>query len=60
MLVCFALSTGLPAVYWAYLTWENRRRASKLAAAGGEAVYIHNEEFLDLTDKEQVHFIYIK
>ena len=60
MLVCFALATALPAIYWLYLTWENHRRASRLAAAGGEVVYIRNEEFLDLTDKEQAHFVYIK
>lgn len=60
MLVCFAMSTVFPAFYWLYITYENRRRAMKLAASGEENVIIENEEFLDKTDKEQLHFVYIK
>jgi hypothetical protein len=31
-----------------------------LAASGEADVVVENEEFLDMTDKEQAHFVYIK
>lgn len=60
MLVCFAMATVFPAFYWLYITWENRRRAKLLADSGEANAVVENEEFLDMTDKEQVHFVYIK
>ena len=60
MLIFFALATVLPVFYWFYITWENKRRVAKLAASGEGQIFIKNEEFLDLTDKQQAHFVYIK
>jgi MFS transporter, ACS family, allantoate permease len=60
MLVCFAMATAFPALYWLYITWENNKRAKRLAASTESNIHVENEEFLDLTDKEQRHFVYIK
>ncbi|EXJ92787.1 hypothetical protein A1O3_01339 [Capronia epimyces CBS 606.96] len=60
MLITFALLTVFPVGLYLYLTWLNRKKDAALIRAGGEVVYTHNEEFLDLTDREQLHFRYSK
>ncbi|EXJ79503.1 hypothetical protein A1O1_08767 [Capronia coronata CBS 617.96] len=60
MLITFTLLTVAPVGLFVYLTWLNKQKQKHLIQAGGEHVYAHNEEFLDLTDKEQVHFRYSK
>jgi ACS family allantoate permease-like MFS transporter len=40
--------------------WLNRRKEKFLRESGGEDVYVRNEEFMDLTDREQIHFVYSK
>jgi hypothetical protein len=60
MLITFTLLTVAPLGMYAYLTWQNKKRDAALMSSGGEDVYTENEEFLDLTDKEQIHFRYAK
>lgn len=60
MIVCFCLTQIMPVIIYAYITWLNKKRAAKLEALGDSAAYVHNEEFLDQTDCEQVRFVYIK
>jgi len=60
MIVTFAIIMLSPGLHWLYLTWEDRKRDERAVQTAGEDVYVHNEEFLDLTDKQQVHFRYTK
>jgi MFS family permease len=60
MLITFTLLTVAPIGMYAYLTWKNRKRDAAIVQGGGENVYTENEEFLDLTDQEQIHFRYAK
>jgi len=60
MVICFSISCAAPPFYYAYITWLNKSRAKKLLATGEANVVIKNEEFYDLTDKEQHHFVYVK
>lgn len=60
MIVCFSLTQVMPLIYYAYLTWENKKKTQKEAALGNQTAYVENEEFLDETDMQQVRFRYIK
>ncbi|KAF2104482.1 MFS general substrate transporter [Rhizodiscina lignyota] len=60
MMITFAISCIAPLCLWGYLTLLNRRKEARLVESGGENVYARNEEFLDLTDREQIHFRYSK
>ncbi|KAH8803568.1 major facilitator superfamily domain-containing protein [Xylogone sp. PMI_703] len=60
MIITFGTTTFVPLGLWVYLTWLNKRKEAKLLASGRENVYARNEEFLDLTDREQDHFRYSK
>lgn len=60
MMIVFAIACTAPGLYYAYATWQNSKRAKALIASGEVHVHIRNEEFFDLTDKEQVHFVYSK
>jgi ACS family allantoate permease-like MFS transporter len=60
MIITFGTTTFVPLCLWVYLTWLNRRKGARLVQSGGENVYTRNEEFLDLTDREQAHFRYSK
>lgn len=60
MIATYGLSIVLPLLYYVYLSWQNRVRAKMLQESGEANVFIRNEEFLDLTDKQQVHFVYSK
>ncbi|KAJ5587257.1 uncharacterized protein N7459_003022 [Penicillium hispanicum] len=43
-------------LYMAYCAWENRRRDR---AEGGHSVGHEDTDFMDLTDKENIHFRYV-
>ncbi|KAK4947979.1 hypothetical protein LTR10_013032 [Elasticomyces elasticus] len=60
MIVLFALSSIMPAFYWLFAKYLNRKKASKLQEMQqqGADQHIENEEFFDLTDKQQQHFVY--
>ncbi|KAK5022231.1 hypothetical protein LTS07_010311 [Exophiala sideris] len=60
MLITFTLLTAAPVGMYAYLTWQNKTRDAAIMHSGGENIYTENEEFLDLTDREQIHFRYAK
>ena len=60
MVICFAISTVSPIFYFLYLTFLNRSKAKKLAETGDAHPALRNEEFYDLTDKEQLRFVYVK
>ena len=60
MMVCFCFALVMPCFYFAYLTRINKRKAAKLEASGEANVHVRNEEFLDMTDKKQLKFVYVK
>lgn len=60
MIITFGTTTFVPLGLWAYLTMLNKRKQARLVESGRENVYARNEEFLDLTDREQDHFFYSK
>lgn len=43
-----------------YLTWLNRHKEAAMIVSGEDNTYARNEEFLDHTDQEQIHFRYSK
>lgn len=60
MIVTYSIVCLSPLGFWCYLTYLNRQKARKLESLGQADVYLENEEFLDLTDRQQLHFVYIK
>lgn len=58
MIVTFATATLGPVGLWVYLGWVNKERERMVREGGNENVYVRNEEFLDLTDRQQIHFVY--
>lgn len=60
MIITFAIAAFAPLGMWVYLTWTNNKKEKILINGGGEVTYIRNEEFLDLTDREQMKFRYSK
>lgn len=60
MIITFGTTSFAPLGLWLYITYLNKRKAAKLVESGGENVYTRNEEFMDLTDREQAHFKYSK
>lgn len=60
MIITFGTASLGPLGLWAYLGWLNGKRERMLRESGNENVYARNEEFLDLTDREQIHFVYSK
>ncbi|KAK5713495.1 hypothetical protein LTR15_011195 [Elasticomyces elasticus] len=60
MIVTFGTTSFLPLGLWMYLAWLNKRKEAETSSSAGEVVYVRNEEFLDLTDREQPHFRYSK
>jgi ACS family allantoate permease-like MFS transporter len=60
MTITFSMGCAAPLGSWVHLGWLNRRKKGVLRESGGEDVYIRNEEFMDLTDREQIHFVYSK
>jgi ACS family allantoate permease-like MFS transporter len=60
MIITFAVAAFAPLGLWVYLTWLNGVKETRLVESGGDVEYMRNEEFLDLTDREQIHFRYSK
>jgi hypothetical protein len=60
MIISFSMGCAAPLGLWVYLGRLNRRKEKFLRESGGEDVYVMNEEFMDLTDREQIHFVYSK
>jgi len=58
MMITFAIACFAPLGLRLYFMWLNRRKEAWIVASGAEDVYARNEEFLDLTDREQIHFRY--
>lgn len=60
MIVCWVLLIVLPWILYVYLKRENAKRTKDeaAAAAAGKDTAVENEEFLDLTDKQQLRFRY--
>lgn len=56
MIVMFSIAALAPGFYYAYMVWENKSRAKKLAMS--DYTHVNNEEFFDLTDKQQAEFVY--
>lgn len=60
LIIVYSILCGSPAIYWSYVTYLNRRKSRMLM----DTEYTHgaaeNEEFLDLTDKEQLRFVYAR
>ncbi|KAL3457164.1 major facilitator superfamily domain-containing protein [Aspergillus heterothallicus] len=57
MIILYAVACLAPGGYYVYAQWLNRRKAKALQ--NDEAYgYVENEEFMDLTDKEQARFVY--
>ncbi|KAH8646253.1 allantoate permease [Xylariales sp. PMI_506] len=60
MVACFSITQVMPAGYYWLISWENRQKAAKLQELGENFQLTENEEFLDMTDKEQLRFVYMK
>ena len=58
MMITFAIACVAPLGYYAGVMWANKKRDQRMAELGGEEVSVENEEFLDLTDKQQIRFRY--
>jgi ACS family allantoate permease-like MFS transporter len=58
MLIMFLIACFAPALYALYAVLMNRRKAKALREDGGGNAHIENEEFFDLTDKQQQRFVY--
>lgn len=60
MIACWVILMILPMVLRWYYQWQNKRRDKRDAEdnAIGKVVEVQNEEFMDLTDKEQRGFRY--
>ncbi|KAL4907795.1 major facilitator superfamily domain-containing protein [Aspergillus multicolor] len=57
MIITYGVACLAPGLYWGYVQWLNRLKANK-AQDEATSEYVENEEFLDLTDKQQARFIY--
>lgn len=61
MVVTYSILCAAPVLYWSYVTYLNRQKSRKLRDLGGDgAQMMENEEFLDLSDKEQLRFVYAR
>lgn len=60
MIVCWILLMILPMILRFYYQWVNKKRDASDAKdlAEGKEIYVENEEFMDLTDKQQRGFRY--
>lgn len=58
MIVLFSVSALAPGLYYLYAQWLNKGKMIALEQSGDESFYVENEEFLDLTDKQQPRFMY--
>lgn len=58
MIILFSTACLSPGLYYAYVMWTNKRKEAKLEETGEAYVHVENEEFFDLTDKQQPRFMY--
>lgn len=58
MIILFSVSCLAPGLYYSFVMWTNKRKEKKLVESEEVAVPIENEEFFDLTDKQQPRFMY--
>lgn len=58
MIITFAIACLAPGLYYLFVKWANKRKEKNLQEIGMAESYIENEEFLDLTDKQQLRFMY--
>ncbi|KXT13971.1 hypothetical protein AC579_4207 [Pseudocercospora musae] len=57
ILCCYGVSLGIMLLIWLWCKRENRRKAGIRAEPGYQK--LENQEFLDLTDRENPEFVYI-
>jgi hypothetical protein len=58
MVIMFAMACLAPWLYFFYARWCNRLKLEVLERNGESDAQLENEEFFDLTDKQQVRFMY--
>lgn len=58
MIIMFSIAALAPGLYFCYARWLNARKQKKLAESSDDNGPVENEEFLDLTDKQQPRFVY--
>lgn len=56
MMITFAIACLAPLGYYAAVKWANKRRDKRMEYFGVEEGSVENEEFMDLTDKQQPRF----
>ncbi|TVY59490.1 putative transporter, partial [Lachnellula cervina] len=59
MIIMFSIAALAPGLYFLYATWLNRRKQKNLEENGDDNGPMVNEEFFDLTDKQQPRFVYV-
>lgn len=59
MIIMFSIAALAPGLYFLYATWLNRRKQKNLEENGDDNGPMVNEEFFDLTDKQQRRFVYV-
>lgn len=59
MLFSFCVTLVMPGCYYLYLRRKNQKKERLLQASGEANIVVRNEEFLDMTDKEQLRFRYV-
>jgi hypothetical protein len=60
MFIFFIIAAVGPWSYWAWVTYLNKQKAKHIAANAEANITAQDEEFLDLTDREQLRFVYCK
>lgn len=59
MLVCYIIMVFCGIAYWGIILWLNRSRAlERTGALDSCSVAVEDQEALDMTDRENVHFVY--
>lgn len=58
MIVMFSISAVMPGISYFYMVYLNKHKAEALANDEDGNEPVENEEFLDLTDKQQPRFVY--
>ncbi len=59
-IITFSIACLSPGAYYAYVTWQNNKKRKEIQLHIDSDIHIENEEFFDLTDKQQPHFVYSK
>jgi hypothetical protein len=58
MVIMFSIACLAPGIYYLYAVLTNKRKAKSLQDGGEANAHVENEEFFDLTDKQQPRFTY--